>query len=85
MARLVRAIHVFAGPEERKTWMARIKRVITLMVILGEDEASPPHTPIRYSTTSFASNTSDTIIVASASTNQTPNTLFFSTTGQRRM
>jgi|GEM_PF-4034239 len=47
--------------------------------------ADTPHTPIKYSTTSFASKTSDTIIVASASTNQTPNTLFFSTNGQRRM
>lgn len=31
-----------------------------------------PHTPIRYSTRSFASKTSEMIIVASAATNQTP-------------
>ena len=31
MARLVRAIHVFTATLERKAWMTRIKRVMTIL------------------------------------------------------
>ena len=38
MARLVRAIHAFGYKEGRKTWMTRLKRVMTILGLAGGRE-----------------------------------------------
>ena len=60
MPRFMRGIHVFAPMKEDVDGPDKP----------GHDEAL--HIPITYSMTSFASKTSDTHIVASASANQMP-------------